>query len=119
MHVSSKTLPPHEQAELVARLSVLLADLKTPDQVKAFLQDFLSPAELSILTKRLGVLWYLQQGMSYEAIKARLFVSSATIASTAEMGTKAGIKAALSTLNLDQWADKMASKLLKLSRWSR
>jgi Trp operon repressor len=97
----------------------LLADLKKTEDVETFLKDFLTPAELIVLSKRLAILWSLHQGKSYEEIKKEFNVSSATIATLAENRHRLGITKALSTLKLDDWADKVAQKIMKLPKWGQ
>jgi uncharacterized protein YerC len=99
MQTSNKRLPQKTAQSLKVQLATLLADLDSPTAVEAFLDDFLSETELSVLTKRLGILWLLDQGLSYQEIAEELKVSSATIASIAQVKEKKGVQLVVSVIN--------------------
>ncbi|HYD35385.1 MAG TPA: Trp family transcriptional regulator [Vitreimonas sp.] len=111
MQTSSHALPAKHHQQLLNRLYTLLADLKHPNDVQAFLADFLTDTERLVFAKRLGILWELQQGKSYEEIKKALQVSSATISSVAEVKGKKGWQLALEKMTADQWAERTLRKL--------
>lgn len=99
MQTSNKHLPARTTQSLKAQLATLLADLDRPTDVENFLEDFLSETELSVLTKRLGILWLLDKGLSYQEIAEELKVSSATIASIAQVKEKKGVQVVLQLIN--------------------
>lgn len=89
----------------------LLADLKNKSQIELFLKDFLSKSELATLNNRLAIINLLNQGKSYAEINKTLKVSSATIASTAQLLEKRGNKLALEKIKLDTWAEGIIRKV--------
>lgn len=89
----------------------LLADFKNKQEARVFCQDFLTDSELNTLSNRLEIIKLLNQGVSYAEINKKLKVSSATIASTAQLLEKPGSKLALEKINLDSWAEKMIKKV--------
>ncbi|MEN8253291.1 MAG: Trp family transcriptional regulator [Patescibacteria group bacterium] len=90
----------------------LLADLKNKAQVKLFLKDFLTESELNTLANRLAIIKLLNQGKSYAEINKKLKVSSATIASTANLLNKKGSKLAIEKIKLDEWVEKIIGKII-------
>ena len=93
------------------QLFQLIADLKNLSEAKSFLTDFLADSELKTLANRLAIIRLLDQGKSYVEIKKELKVSSATIASTASLLEKQGIKQGLKKLNLEEKAEKLLKRL--------
>ncbi|MDR1075826.1 MAG: DNA-binding transcriptional regulator [Xanthomonadaceae bacterium] len=67
-----------KQAALDA-LAQVLAALKRSDDVRAFLQDLCTPAELEVMADRWGVVPLLQQRVSYREIHGLTGVSVTTI----------------------------------------
>lgn len=56
-----------------------IADLKTKETVKKFLEDLLSSTEKTMLAKRLAIAILLTKGHDYRSISKTLKVSTATI----------------------------------------
>ena len=56
-----------------------LVKLNKKEEVLSFLEEFLTPTEKTMLSKRLGVALLLQRGTSYNDIAELLKVSTATI----------------------------------------
>lgn len=112
MQKSSKDLPSKLQESLFYQLITVLSDFNKPYQVDEFLRSFLTPTEQVVLAKRLAIARMLEAGYSYEDIRRQLNVSSATIASVAEIVPTNGIQQALTKLRIDDWADKIASKVV-------
>jgi len=78
------------EGEGLASLARALASLRTGDEVRAFLEDLCTPAELEAMTDRWRVVPYLQQGVPYREIHELTQVSVTTIgrvARTLERGT--------------------------------
>ena len=87
---------PDAEADLDA-LAQAFAALRQPGDVRAFLQDLCTPAELESMSDRWKVVPLLQQGVPYREIHDRTLVSVTTIgrvARTLERGT-GGYAAAL------------------------
>jgi len=57
-----------------------IADLKRKEEIKEFLDDFLSPVEQIMLAKRLGIAVLLGKKYRYDAIRKVLRVTPPTIA---------------------------------------
>jgi len=68
---------PDESAEL--SLNQALLSLKSVDEMRAFLRDLCTPAELEVLIDRWRVVPYLLEGISYREIHERTSVSITTI----------------------------------------
>ena len=77
MRLSKGKVNPHLKKELYQALHQTLADLKNPQDIKDFLEAFLSEAEHETLTKRVAVAYWLDKGRSYVNICDNLKVSSA------------------------------------------
>ena len=73
--------------EVVDRMYEILyqtvKDLKTDQEIKEFLDDFLSPVERIMLAKRLAIALLLTKGYRYETIAYTLKVTPPTIAAVA------------------------------------
>jgi len=112
---SSKTkLNSSLKKEVINSLTQLLASLKKQEEVKLFLNDFMSETELELFSKRLAVIYWLKKGRSYNNIKNNLKVSSATIAATQQMLEKKGVKMAIKELEADEWAATWEQKIKKI-----
>jgi TrpR-related protein YerC/YecD len=69
-----------QQLRAAARtLSDALLSLRTPGEVKAFLEDLCTPAELEAMVDRWRVAQLLEQGLSYRDIRELTEVSVTTI----------------------------------------
>ena len=81
----------------IASLASALLGLRSPEQMRAFLEDLCTPAELEAMTDRWRVVPLLRDGVPYREIHDRTGVSVTTIgrvARTLERGT-GGYAAAL------------------------
>lgn len=90
-----------------------ISDLKNPEEVETFLQDFFNDSELETYAKRLAVSYWLKKGRSYENIKTNLKVSSATIASIQEQLKSKGFELALKKMEAEEWANQWSEKIKK------
>jgi len=93
---------PDAEAALDA-LARAFASLRQADDVRAFLQDLCTPAELESISDRWKVVPLLQQGVPYREIHDRTLVSVTTIgrvARTLEHGAGGYAKAARGTRRL-------------------
>jgi TrpR-related protein YerC/YecD len=113
MRFSKKRINPHTRKELINNFVQVLADLRQAEEVKRFLEDFLTKAELLTLAKRLSIAFMLEKETPYQDIKDTLGVSSATIASVSDLMQKnpQGFKTALKRLEAEKWASGAAEKI--------
>ena len=68
------------EAEIKSLFTEIIALLSHPQDIADFLDDFLTPTERIVLSKRITVALLLKQGYSYEVIIKTLKVSAPTIA---------------------------------------
>lgn len=94
----------------------LIGDVSDPAEAKTLLSDLLTDSERMAIVKRLAIAVYLDKGRSYEDTKNHLKVSSATIASVAEIMGNPGIQIALNRVKAERWADDLSSKITGLVR---
>ena len=95
-------LPPYDAAVAIDALAYALASLQGAAEVRAFLEDLCTPAELEAMGDRWRVVPQLLQGMPYREIHERTKVSVTTIGRVArclERGT-GGYRAAARRLGL-------------------
>ncbi len=113
MRASKNKLNPKVERRFFETFYQLLADFQKKEETEIFLKNFLTRSELLTLSKRLAVSLMLEKGLSYAKIKERVKVSSATIASVAEMMQKKpkGFALALKRIEAEDWADKTAQKI--------
>jgi TrpR-related protein YerC/YecD len=78
-----RTVTPRQEALAERRLCAALAALATPAEVRDFLRDLCTPAELQALADRWEVVAWLKRGLSYRDIRERTGVSVTTIARVA------------------------------------
>jgi Trp operon repressor len=116
MQTSNKKLSRKQQREIIRQFVTLISDLRDPDECLAFFESFLTKTEQNVFTKRLGIIWMLNQNKSYDEIKKKLHVSSATISSIANQMEVAGFKLTADKLRIDDWADKWAKKIMDFFR---
>lgn len=102
------------RAEILNLLPELLGDLKGSEQIKSFLENFLSPKEYEVISKRLAILYWLHKGKKYHDIRDHLKVSSATIATTQELIAKKEITEAFRILDANEWASKVTERIKSL-----
>ena len=114
MRTTRKQLPPALRAQLFTDLSIVLTDTRNNQQMCDFLVRFLSPNELLVLSKRIGILKRLYSDYSYEEIQSELQVSSATISSIAAIKDHASTDRAIDKLAVHQWAEKVATFIRRL-----
>jgi TrpR-related protein YerC/YecD len=90
---------PHDiETDAIGGLAEALAGLRNPAEIRAFLEDLCTPAELEAMTDRWRVVPLLVEGVPYREIHERTLVSVTTIgrvARTLERGA-GGYAAAMS-----------------------
>lgn len=113
MQLSSNPLNKNIEKQLSEMLYGILAELRTPEELRMVLADILTEAEVTSVTKRLGIAVYLDKGRSYEDIKNNIKVSSATIASVAENLGNPGWQEMIKRIKAEQWATEWTDKITK------
>lgn len=88
--VSKNPLSPKIQRGIESSFWWVLANLQKEEEVKSFLNDFLSPAEKTMLVKRLAIAVLLLRGYTYKNIREVLKVSYPTINHIQRWLTKGG-----------------------------
>ena len=86
----AEPLPQYDAAIAIEGLAQALAALKDAGEIRAFLEDLCTPAELEAMGDRWRVVPQLLQGVPYREIHDRTLVSVTTIgrvARTLERGT--------------------------------
>lgn len=115
MHLSKKKIKSKTKKEILKLFCQVVADIRTPEEAKIFLQDLFGKTELEALAKRLAIAHYLKKGKSYQKIKRTLAVSSGTIASIQKQMTKSGyLGLALKKIQAEEWANNWSKKIGKL-----
>jgi TrpR-related protein YerC/YecD len=74
-----ENISPRQEALAERNLCVALAALKTPEEVRAFLRDLCTPAEIQAMADRWAVVEPLERALSYRAIHKLTGVSLTTI----------------------------------------
>lgn len=74
-----RPLEPEETADALVGLAAAFAGLRNAVQVRAFLEDLCTPAELEAMTDRWRVVPLLLEGVPYREIHDRTLVSVTTI----------------------------------------
>lgn len=116
MRVSKNRVNEHLKKELYRTLHQTIVDFRTPQEVREFLEAFLSVSEHETLAKRVAVSYWLDSGRGYENIKENLKVSSATIASIQSSMKNNGVALALRNIKAEEWANVWAQKIKKLTK---
>lgn len=111
MQVSKKKINEQLLKQVKLMWYQLMVDTKTPDEVMLILNSMLSDTELTAITKRLAVAYWLTKGRSYENIRDNLKVSSATIAAVQQSLQEPGWKHAIKKVTADEWATKWENKI--------
>jgi TrpR-related protein YerC/YecD len=74
-----ENITPRQEALAERNLCVALAALETPEEVRAFLRDLCTPAEIQAMADRWAAVEPLERGMSYREIHKLTGVSLTTI----------------------------------------
>jgi len=116
MKALEKKMNPSLKKQIKDSLAQVITDIRDKEEALRFLEDFFTPSELEIFSKRLGVAYWLKKGRSYANIKSNLKVSSATVAFIHTLMAKPGVKLALKKLEAEEWANKWAERIKSLVR---
>ncbi len=116
MQLSKKTLNSKFEKEIKQTFSKIIADISSPEKAEKFLRDFLTSSEYLALSKRLAIIKELDKGSSYQEIKQKVKVSSATIANIQSQleNKNSGIQMALQYIKANEWATKWTEKITNL-----
>jgi len=76
---SHDNVTPRQEALAERNLCVVLAALKTPEEVRAFLRDLCTPAEIQAMADRWAVVEPLERELPYREIRKLTGVSLMTI----------------------------------------
>lgn len=123
--ISRRKLDPEIEERCFEIFWKLLADLKTPAEIKEFLQSLLSYTEQMMLAKRLGIAVLLAHGYNYEQIDQSLKVSKSTVGTVHKLiligaeGYKKALEKILREEKYEEFLDKLEELLLKLSSPAR
>jgi len=79
MKQRQEPLPKRDADASLRALAKAVAQLRQPDEVRAFLEDLCTPAELEAMADRWRVVPLLIQGVPYREIHERTLVSVTTI----------------------------------------
>lgn len=90
-HVSKNPLEKDVYFRILDGLYWLLADIKSPPEMKRFLGDFFTKTERIMLAKRLAVALMITEGYEPEIIRRVLKVSTATIYRMGEWVDRGGV----------------------------
>src|SRR3989338_4806021 len=113
MQLSKKRINNTLDKQIKEMLLGVLAEIKSPSQMGEVLNDLLTEAERTAITKRLAIAIYLDKGRNYEDVKNNLKVSSATIASVAEALGNPGYQEVIRLIKAEEWATEWTSKISK------
>ena len=111
MQVSKQKINPQLETQILQMWYQLIVDIKTAEEAREIMSSLLSETELTAVTKRLAVGYWLTNGRSYENIKDNIKVSSATIAVMQQELKKPGWKMALLKVKAEEWATKWEGKI--------
>ena len=78
-----RSLTPRQEALAERNLYAAIASLRSPEEVRSFLRDLCTPAELQAMADRWAVVDYLGRGVPYREIHRLTGVSVTTISRVA------------------------------------
>lgn len=111
MQLSNNPLNKNIEKQLSEMMYGILAELRTPEEVKMVMRDVLTEGERLAILKRLGIAVYLDKGRSYDDVKNNIKVSSATIASVAENLGNPGWQEMVKRIKAEEWASEWSGKI--------
>ena len=111
MQVSKRSVSPVLKKQIEKMWYQLIADIRTMEEAEVVLGSLISETELTAITKRLGVGYWLSNNRSYENIKENLKVSSATIAGVQRELKKPEWQKVLQRVKADEWATRWEEKI--------
>jgi len=115
MRISKKQISPQKEKELLQTFFQLIVDLKNPQEAERVFKGLLTETEIIMVAKRLAIAKGLSEGTSYNEIRKKFKVSSATISQISSLiGQTKGLPLALKKIEADQWADYWSKKIKNL-----
>jgi uncharacterized protein YerC len=111
MQLSNNPLNKGIEKQLSEMMYGILAELKTPEEIKMVMNDVLTEGERVAILKRLGIAMYLDKGRSYEDIKNNIKESSSTIASVAENLGNSGWQEMIRRIKAEEWASEWSNRI--------
>lgn len=115
MQISKKKVSPPLKRKIYDLLYKVIADIRNAAEAKEFLESFLGSNEQEAVARRLGIIYLLKKGKTYNYIKSNLAVSSTTVATIAREAKRGkGFKIALDKIHAEEWADRWAKKISKM-----
>ena len=97
-----RSLTPRQAALAERNLYTAIASLRSAEEVRAFLRDLCTPAELQAMAERWAVLDYLENGLPYREIHRLTGVSVTTIGRVARFLAAGNGGYALAASRLDK-----------------
>jgi uncharacterized protein YerC len=116
MQLSNNPLNKNIEKQLSEMMYGILAELRSPEDVKMVMNDVLTEGERVAILKRLGIAVYLDKGRNYEDVKNNIKVSSATIASVAENLGNPGWQEMIRRIKAEEWAEAWTDKISKRAK---
>lgn len=101
----------HINTQVFAIFFQVLSEAKNEMEMETLLRALLSDKELTSVAKRLAIAIFLDKGHSYDHISKTLGVSSATIASVAELINSKGVQLALRKVKAEEWAEVWSARI--------
>ena len=74
-----RSLTPRQEALAERNLYAAIASLRSPEEVRSFLRDLCTPAELQAMADRWAVVELLERGLPYREIHRQTGVSVTTV----------------------------------------
>lgn len=111
MQVSKQKVNPILEKQLSKTFYQLVADLDKSADVELVFKDLLSSTELTTITKRLAVAYWLSKNRSYQNVKNNLKVSSASVAAIKKCLKRPGWCLAIAKITADEWANVWEEKI--------
>lgn len=119
--VSKRKINPYIEKRILEIFLDYFANLKTPNDINAFLVSLLSPTEQIMISKRLAIAVLLSRGFNYEYIDHNLKVSKSTVATihrqlmTGALGYKKAIEYILKKENREGLWNSLEEFFIQLS----
>lgn len=105
---------PSLKRQLLRTFTQMLADLKNPKQIEAFLTDFFDEEELEKYIKRISIAYLLKKGRDEENIKRNLQANIKEILEAERLLKKEGVKLAIKQIEAEEWANVWAERIKKV-----
>ncbi|MBM3209673.1 hypothetical protein FJZ40_05310 [Candidatus Shapirobacteria bacterium] len=119
--ISKRKIDPEIEGRCFEIFWGLLAQLKSPLEIREFLESLLSYIEQTMLAKRLAIAVLLARGYNYEEIDQTLKVSKSTIGTVQKQlligapGYKKAVEKILHQEKIDRLWDKLEEIILSVS----